>query len=372
MSDVYTYDRGQIWYWEDPLYGKKARGEMTYKGEMGLRYSRYVLIVQNVRGMNASSIMVAPLSTASNGVGDVEILVRGGDKISLVKLNRLMPILPIHLTKYIGTLYPDVMEKIDLELSNLYLPHETPTKQKDVMYTSNVSSVEIPKDVNEQDKIETPIDLTEEIKLDIIESNAPNEMMNLPKEEEKSQVIEKVEKEEPTKKEILWDDDRKRSFVRCYRDNGKLSAAAEFRLERKTAYNYWSKWKDSFQEAPVESKDEEPIDTRIDPVSDKIGFLQYTKTHKLDEVMRKYKIRNKKAIHNYRARWKNLSKESGRSAGNKKWSTESKLKFLEFAQEHGLKKASIEYSIEEISAYKYFVKFRMEFPDRNFVCQRAM
>ena len=85
MRDVRIYARGQIWFWDDPTYGKKSEQLIMEAdipiGERAMHYSRYVLIVQHVctsettEGGYIPNILVAPIST-TDFVHDYDIPIQ--------------------------------------------------------------------------------------------------------------------------------------------------------------------------------------------------------------------------------------------------------------------------------------------------------
>jgi hypothetical protein len=56
----YTFVRGQVWYWDDPIFGRKE-GNMTIPPwDASVRFSRYVIVAQSTLTINPLSVLVIP------------------------------------------------------------------------------------------------------------------------------------------------------------------------------------------------------------------------------------------------------------------------------------------------------------------------
>lgn len=116
--------RGQIWHWNDPIYGDKKTPEdiLPVQGENTTRYSRYVLIVQQEPRDDA--VIVVPLSTKAGKITDYRIPIWGSKYLSFVyvRIDRLFNVCPSQLNSYICTVDADTMKMISAELIRLLLP----------------------------------------------------------------------------------------------------------------------------------------------------------------------------------------------------------------------------------------------------------
>lgn len=116
--------RGQIWHWNDPIYGDKKTPEdiLPVQGENTTRYSRYVLVVQ--QDPRDDAVIVVPLSTKGGKITDYRIPIWGSKYLSFVyaRIDRLFNVCPSQLNSYICTVDADTMKMISAELIRLLLP----------------------------------------------------------------------------------------------------------------------------------------------------------------------------------------------------------------------------------------------------------
>ena len=119
--------RGQVWYWEDPVYGKKEYGIQVPIGECGMRYNRYCVIVQNTKRIGSGPILVIPCSSHSDKHHDVKIQIatHTTDHYTYAKPNMVFPVHGKMLTRYICTLSDEAMKRIEAELIKFMIPSVT-------------------------------------------------------------------------------------------------------------------------------------------------------------------------------------------------------------------------------------------------------
>lgn len=124
MEKSKVYQRGQVWYWEDPIYGRKHDAGKYPPGEAPYRGNRYMIIVQAEITINDCSILCIPCSSANHNQNDVQIPVASlwHEGYSYAKCRCMFPVHPKYLKKFICTLPDDVMSLIDAEIVKLCLP----------------------------------------------------------------------------------------------------------------------------------------------------------------------------------------------------------------------------------------------------------
>lgn len=125
MKNSTIFKRGQIWYWEDPVFGPKTNNENLPVGEAAFRYNRYVLIVQADDTINSSSsLIVIPCSSVNHTPNDIQIPMAHiwHNGYTYAKCRSIFTVHPKMLTKYICTLPEDIMTLINAEIIKLMCP----------------------------------------------------------------------------------------------------------------------------------------------------------------------------------------------------------------------------------------------------------
>lgn len=124
MEKSALFIRGQVWYWEDPIYSRKEAGNSIAVGESTMRYSRYVLIVQTTDTIDNMSVMVIPCSSKRCSSHDIPINVKQmyNDSCGYAKPKFMFPVHPKFLSRYICTVSDEVMSNIDAEIIRMILP----------------------------------------------------------------------------------------------------------------------------------------------------------------------------------------------------------------------------------------------------------
>lgn len=113
------FQRGQLWYWEDPIYSNKRVGCSVPDKVSGPRFNRYVVIVQNPSTASQVGIVVVPCSSRPrNGEHDVEIPINHllVDDYTYAKCQSIMNVDPRTLTRYVCTIPDEAMAIIDGEI----------------------------------------------------------------------------------------------------------------------------------------------------------------------------------------------------------------------------------------------------------------
>lgn len=124
MDKSYTFVRGQVWYWEDPIYGSKERQEELHPRDASIRFSRYVLVAQTTESISPISVLVIPCSSCNKGPFDIQVPLNhiSHENISYARISSLFPAHPRCLQRYICTLSETTMKKIDEKLLGLLIP----------------------------------------------------------------------------------------------------------------------------------------------------------------------------------------------------------------------------------------------------------
>lgn len=124
MENSCLFIRGQVWYWEDPIYGRKENKLEVSIGEAVLRYSRYCVIAQTTNTIDKSSVLVIPCSSTNHTPHDVPAPLAHifHDNFTYARTRGIFPVHPKFLQRYICTLPKNVMKHIEVELVKLLLP----------------------------------------------------------------------------------------------------------------------------------------------------------------------------------------------------------------------------------------------------------
>lgn len=185
------YLRGQVWHWNDPVYGDKKDGKWVDQDEATLRYSRYVIIMQDTNTIGGSC-MVVPCSTqkAYDDQNEVEFYIYD-TKPSYARCQLLTPIRTSNLDNYICTLSDEDMDRISAMVG----------------YVLGISE----KPVEEEPKKEEP-----GVQVDHIDTRT---------------------------KSNKWDDTRMKTFIEDVDNHGIQYVSLMYTLSEKSARRYYSNFK---------------------------------------------------------------------------------------------------------------------------------
>lgn len=124
MENSCLFIRGQVWYWEDPIYGRKENKLEVSIGEAVLRYSRYCVVAQTTNTIDKSSVLVIPCSSSNHTPHDVPAPLAHifHDNFTYARTRGIFPVHPKFLQRYICTLPENIMKQIEVELIKLLLP----------------------------------------------------------------------------------------------------------------------------------------------------------------------------------------------------------------------------------------------------------
>ena len=348
MEKSTLFIRGQIWYWEDPIYGNKENGKIVTIGENTLRYNRYVLIVQTTEMIDKSSIMVVPCSSKRASQCDVPINVRSlyTESPGYAKCKMLFPAHPRFLTRYVCTVPDEVMNNIDAVLIKNLLPGLCRKANE----LNKVFNIDVNKEITDDSK-ETGIYGTSEI----IKSFIRNHLVNTGKFEDVITVYEmkeifdtyciknnliidcdivqfiemfadisdisnikhihrskyndiqfrgikvvgdlkisivvnsstendSISPLDPQRPSSRWSEENKVRFMLIYNDRGPKAAAEVFKIKQSTAQQYYYKWKGD-SDTPSAVKVMEQLPNTVD-----IAYSISSFVNKMNDFLRRNAI----------------------------------------------------------------------------------
>lgn len=308
MENSCLFIRGQVWYWEDPIYGRKENNIEVSIGEASIRYSRYCVVAQTTNTIDKSSVLVIPCSSSNHTPHDVPAPLTHvfHENFTYGRTRGVFPVHPKFLQRYVCTLPDSVMKQMEVELIKLLIPSiydgidktelldrfglnvESPTFDSDAHNnpqtwelnlrsflkdhlikadSKEVISVYELKDAFNQyctihrfglvDDIVEFLDVftkltgnngyhfADKSRYNIIEFRGLQIRGNLKLTLNVSE-LDIINPNDP-QRPGKWNDDSIRSFLVLYNDDGVDAASEKFGLKPSTATNYWYKWKDSLE-----------------------------------------------------------------------------------------------------------------------------
>lgn len=118
--------RGQVWYWEDPIYGRKENALDVQIGETTYRYSRYCIIAETTDSISNNSVMVIPCSTSLGNITNSDVIIPiqhlFNSNYTYAKVKSIFPVHVKYLKNYVCTLPDKCMRQIELELLKILIP----------------------------------------------------------------------------------------------------------------------------------------------------------------------------------------------------------------------------------------------------------
>ena len=220
-----TFVRGQIWYWDDPLFGRKENNQVVQNGESTIRYNRYCLIVQTTNTITSTSVLVIPCSSVNNTPHDVKIpMIHSGihENFTYAKCRALFPVNPGCLKNYVCTLSDEMMEIIDNEIATLLFPKAIyqQLSLSDVTSDSN----DLLSDSNEDNIKDNDIKISLSELDDYLGKQRPAVYSR------------------PRTKSTKWSHEDIKNFMKFYGKNGLEVTSEKYKLKPATVKNYISKW----------------------------------------------------------------------------------------------------------------------------------
>lgn len=240
MPDVFKVSRGQLWFWDDPTYGKKNARKIHPEdipyGERALHYSRYVLVLQYPETAmidgKMPSILVAPLSTSENELSnyDVPVHVYPDGPQSYIKVTRIFSASPTQLTQLVGNVSIDIMYQVDVGIRRTLLDGP--------FFGSGLVQMDFP--YAQISGCDTTVGSEEEAQSVSTESEIYKAARALPHPSVATEEVEAVE--EVPEKKPFWDEERIKEFLHIYTIEGKWVAAEKYSLKESTTKTYFNKW----------------------------------------------------------------------------------------------------------------------------------
>ena len=207
MNKSYIYVRGQVWYWEDPIYGRKERNESISSWDASVRFSRYVIVVQSTETINPLSVLAIPCSSGNKTAFDVQVPLSHSTVHTDITYARTSLIFPAHpkcLQRYICTLSDSIMEIIEDNILKLLAPS-----------VANLITLE---------------------DLEVIDEDKD-------KDKEQEQSIETPEPEDPKQfRQSKWNDEKIASFLSLYKEGGMDAVCKAFNLKEGSVKKYYTQW----------------------------------------------------------------------------------------------------------------------------------
>ncbi len=156
-SKIHMY--GQVWYWQDAIYGKKEDGVLIDSGESTVRYSRYVIIAQTDDTISNSSVLVIPCSSNRTSSHDVMIPVAYASHhgVSYARVRSVFPVSVKSLEQYICTLPENTMKYIEAELIKVFAPSVVNNMKRSYSRVFGKMTKEVPIDLSDDEYVDEEV-----------------------------------------------------------------------------------------------------------------------------------------------------------------------------------------------------------------------
>jgi len=111
-KDFTIFEPGQVWFWEDPVCGRKGGTHDDVVRDMGrMHYSRYVVILQSESTIAGSRrLLIAPFSTSQKSGIRIKFI---SESETYIQCANITTVDTANFTKFIAKLSPSVMESIE-------------------------------------------------------------------------------------------------------------------------------------------------------------------------------------------------------------------------------------------------------------------
>jgi hypothetical protein len=220
IGSAKVFLKSQVWFWKDPIYGKKETGKTILEGEALIRYSRYVVLMEDDR--DCGSMLVVPCSTINNSDEGVKINLNSSGRFNscYAKVTKIFPASKKSLERYICTLGSNEFSKIQLALLKLLS-----------LDLCDLSQIDPNDDKVEEVKVENNLKVVSPPLVEIQQSEPIVQV------EKKDEVVKKPY----SKANKLWTEKRKADFMEVYENEGPKAAAEKFNLVKTAAYAQFSK-----------------------------------------------------------------------------------------------------------------------------------
>lgn len=241
-EDSKIFIRGQVWYWEDPVYGDKSNQQNTEipQGEQAMRFNRYVIIVQNTDSIRNNSVLVIPCTTKDYKY-NVKVSISHLTKSNVTNAN-VESIISVHqkqLKRYICTLSEVSMKRIDKVLRSWLFESQSDDEEDNVVYDNNCgndydNSNECEKCIESNDAIEDDEDNIESVILPESGSVDINSMMKNHDNDIIYPPVERLKK---------WNDYSIEIFSKMFKRMGDKYTAEYFGIKLNSAQKYMIQWR---------------------------------------------------------------------------------------------------------------------------------
>jgi hypothetical protein len=226
MTGIATiFERGQVWFWEDPIYGPKESKYGIHMGESTQRYSRYVIIAQTTGSIDDKTVMAIPLTTvAGSEPSHVRVLIRNIRKdptYSYAYIGRMFPADVRQLSNYQCKLSREDIDRINRGIAKLLLDEDS---AEDII----------------------PIATYEPVVVESCEYS---------NEDSSSQLVSKeLKRIETSNKRLKWTTEMKMKFIQHYESNAD-ECIKEFNIAPRSGVKYYFKFRKDLRElSPIETE----------------------------------------------------------------------------------------------------------------------
>lgn len=250
--------RGQVWYWQDPIYGSKEERNIVDNGEATERFNRYCIVVQDTNTITSGSILVVPCTTSINSSTFNEVvkvhlthLMKECD--TYAKVRCVFPVNPKCLARYICTLSDSDMKRIESALLKLLIPSINNAMDNETIKSTfgiDMNNFETPANIDTEDGLES---------IDKKDNDEHVEEVNTP------EPVVKV------KSNYIYSDDEIVDFMSFYHDHNGLTTAKKYNISINTVYWRKNHWKERYakiledrNKSDEEAVSDIPLPTRSD------------------------------------------------------------------------------------------------------------
>ena len=238
MKGCFPFARGQIWLWEDPICGYKSAHKKRPEEDGSVRYSRYVVIVQQPTEENDQTVLCIPFSSKSCGIHEFQVAVQFTlvDQNSYGRIDKLFPANRKHLVKYICA-----MDDVSISQMNQKLLYVLGLVE---YQTVNNGIRQVEKEDKKASKSNVPVN-----KSNVVSLNQPEVVFSGNKGEDMDKRIllaaqgkENIVRIPSKRINRRWNDKSRKEFCTTCVEKGVNGAASQYGLKLRTAENYYKSW----------------------------------------------------------------------------------------------------------------------------------
>lgn len=239
--DAQRFVKYQIWYYTDPVYGQKMDGIAAPLIEGPLRYSRYVIIMQNTDTLfdlgldSRDRVLVVPCTTSDMLKFGVDVTIGKNTKASKsnIRCDLIFPVHPKSLTRYVATITSqDKIDELECMMLRLVI---SPRYFEDNIAVDNYTVRITPEDISNEPAENLPI--VDSLKYQDTVKELDEAIAN-----EKMPIKQK-------RKRRKWTTEEKEDFIQLYKSNDWNAIYKKYEIEEEKAYQYQYKFKKDLNEA---------------------------------------------------------------------------------------------------------------------------